>query len=135
MIYCPTTAAKVLNIWCSVAHLLLRLPPVYLFLPATGTLFIYDRMLWSYDVHMKNSRQIGFFNNQLPESLRINNNTNGLWLTPIEWSKSLVPTDVENIDAKKFQKNSTSTRNHGKQWTYRALNIFELCICEYDHHI
>ena len=41
--------------------------------------------------------------------------------------------DVENIDANKFQKNSTSTRSHGKQWTYFALNIFELYICECDH--
>ena len=57
MIYCPTAIATVLNIWCSVACLLLRLPPVYHFLPATGTLYINDKMLLSYDVyvHMKNS--------------------------------------------------------------------------------
>ncbi len=41
--------------------------------------------------------------------------------------------DVENIDANKFQKNSTGTQSRGKQWTYRALNIFELSICKYDH--
>jgi hypothetical protein len=41
MIYCPTAVATVLNIWCSVASLLLRLPPVYQLLPATGTLYIY----------------------------------------------------------------------------------------------
>ena len=46
MIYCPTAIATVMNIWCSVARLLLRLPPVYHFLPATGTLwYIYDKML------------------------------------------------------------------------------------------
>ena len=31
-----------------------------------------------------------------------------------------------------FRKN-TGTRSRGKQWTYSALSIFELCICEYDH--
>ena len=30
-------------------------------------------------------------------------------------------------------RNNTSTRIRGKQWTYSALIIFELCICEYDH--
>ena len=30
-------------------------------------------------------------------------------------------------------RNSTGTRSRGKQWTYRALHIFELCVCEYDH--
>ena len=48
---------------------------------------IYDKMLWSYDAHMKSSRQVRGLNNQLPKSLHINNDTNGLWLTPIEWSK------------------------------------------------
>ena len=59
MIYCPTAVATVLNIWCSVASLLLRLPPpAYHLLPATGTLYIYDILLLSYDVpvHMKSSR-------------------------------------------------------------------------------
>ena len=62
MIYCPTAVATVLNIWCSVASLLLRLPPVYHLLPATGTLYIYiyiyDILLLSYGVpvHMKSSR-------------------------------------------------------------------------------
>jgi hypothetical protein len=31
-----------------------------------------------------------------------------------------------------FRKN-TGTRSRGKQWTYSALSIFELCICEYGH--
>ena len=57
IIYCPAAVATVLNIWFSVAHLQLQLPPEYHFLPATGTLYLYDQMLWSYDVHMKNSRQ------------------------------------------------------------------------------
>ena len=58
MIYCPTAVATVLNIWCSVASLLLRLPPVYHLLPATGTLYIYDILLLSYDVpvHTKSSQ-------------------------------------------------------------------------------
>ena len=60
MIYCPTAVATVLNIWCSVASLLLRLPPVYQLLPATGALSvcIYDILLLSYDVpvHMKSSQ-------------------------------------------------------------------------------
>ncbi len=59
MIYCPTAVAIVMNIWCSVAHILISLPPVYHFLPAAGTLYtIYDKMLLAYDVqvHMKNSR-------------------------------------------------------------------------------
>jgi len=29
-------------------------------------------------------------------------------------------------------RNSTGTRSRGKQWKYRALNIFELSICKYD---
>ena len=46
IIYCPAAVATVLNMWCSVARLLLRLPPVCHFLPATaGTLYIYDKML------------------------------------------------------------------------------------------
>ena len=57
IIYCLTAVVTVLNIWCSVACLLLRLPPVNHLLTATGTLYIYNKMLWSYDVHMKNSRK------------------------------------------------------------------------------
>ena len=30
-------------------------------------------------------------------------------------------------------RNSTGTQSCGKQWTYGALNIFELFICKYDH--
>ena len=62
MIYCPTAVATVLNIWCSVASLLLRLPPVYitycLLLVPYIYINIYDILLLSYDVpvHMKNSQ-------------------------------------------------------------------------------
>ena len=57
ILYCPMVVATVLNIWCSVARLLHWLPPVYHFLPATGTLYIYDKMLWSYviDIRWNNS--------------------------------------------------------------------------------
>ena len=50
-----------------------RVPPVYHFVPATGTLYFYDKMLLSYDVpvHMKNSHPKRGLNNLLPKSLLI----------------------------------------------------------------
>ena len=135
MNYCPTSVATVMNIWCSVARLLLWLSPVYHFLLATGTLYIYGKMLMSFDVRYtwRTPAQKRGSDNLFPNSLHRNNDTNGLWFKPNEWYKQLTPTDVKNIDANKFQKNSTGTRSHGKQWTHRALNIFELSVRKYDH--
>ena len=79
MIYCSAAVATVMNIWCSGACLLLQLPPVYHFLPATSTLYICDKMLLLYDVlvHIKNSRPKRGLNNLLPKSSRIHNDTMG----------------------------------------------------------
>ena len=95
MIYCPTAVATVMNIWCSVARLLVpgtltTWYPQYITSYLLLVLCIYKikcyrRMMYRYT--WRTPAQKRGLSNLLPKSSHIKNDTNGLWFsTPIDWS-------------------------------------------------